>query len=236
MKKCFVHLLALSALFASTYGLANNPANLPSSEYTQIVNSAAHDTNLSAQAVETALKGYQWALHNNKVNNKNILTIVDFTVSSAAPRMYVFNIKSGEVLMSLYVTHGKNSGTGKYATSFSNKTNSLMSSLGVYVTENTYIGKHGFSLRINGLEKSNNNALKRAVVVHAANYATPEYIQQKGKAGNSWGCFAVNPKQLKLLVNYIKDGTVLYAYGQSKEYAATSQIFTVAENEEQPSA
>lgn len=224
MKKCFIRLLALGTLFASAYSLANPP----SADFSKIAYHAAHDTNLSSKAVETALQGYQWALQHGKVSNKNILSIVDFTISSAEPRLYVFNTQSGEVLMGLHVSHGKNSGTGAYATSFSNTNSSLKSSIGVFVTLGTYYGQHGYSLRINGLEASNNNVLRRAVVVHGASYVTPEYIARMHRSGNSWGCFAVNPEKLKLLINYIKDGSVLYAYGHSQEYVATSKIFKTA--------
>ncbi len=225
MKKCVIHFLALGALFVSTYSLASPPSD----EFSKITYHAAHDTNLSPQAVETALQGYKWALKHGEVRNKNIITIVDFTISSAKPRLYVFDTQSGEVLMGLHVTHGKNSGTGAYATSFSNSNSSLKSSIGVFVTLGTYKGQHGYSLRIKGLEASNNNVLRRAVVVHGANYVTPEYIAHMHRAGTSWGCFAVNPQKLNLLINYIKDGSMLYAYGHSTEYAATSKIFKTAD-------
>jgi hypothetical protein len=224
MKKSILTLLATGALLMSACGFAQTSTP----EFIEKAYQAANHTNLSPQAVEMALKGYEWAIKHATVHNKDILTIVDFTISSAKPRLYVIDLKQGDVLMALHVSHGSGSGNGAYATSFSNRANSLQSSIGVFVTQNTYYGQHGESLRINGLEESNNNVLKRHVVVHSANYVTPEYIQQHGKAGPSWGCFAVNPQKSKLLINYIKDGSVLYAYGQSKEYLATTKIATVA--------
>ncbi len=193
--------------------------------YLQLSYNLEHHTNLSPQAVASAFAGYQWALTHTNVKHKDIMTIVDFSVSSAQNRMYVINMKSGEILMALPVAHGKGSGRGPFAKAFSNKNSSLESSVGVFLTENTYFGKHGLSLRIKGLETSNNNVEARAVVVHSANYASPSFIKQHGYAGNSWGCFAVDPQQSKKLITEIEGGSVLYAYGKSSSYMAFSHIF-----------
>ncbi|GEM_PF-2405302 len=228
--------IALPVPILSTYSHAfipvassDDPAPVNSSpetpNYLALTYNLTHNTNLSLKAIQMALAGYEWALKNNKVENKNILTIVDFTVSSAKDRLYVINLQSGCVLMSLPVSHGKNSGVNSpWATKFSNKANSLQSSLGVFVTQSTYFGQHGFSLRIKGLEDSNNQAFSRSVVVHAANYVTPDFIKRFGRAGTSWGCFAVDPNESKNLINYIKGGSVLYAYGNSPQYLSTTKI------------
>lgn len=101
-----------------------------------------------------------------------------------------------------------------------------MSSLGVYLTDQTYSGKHGFSLKVRGLESSNSNVYRRDVVVHSANYVTPEFIKAHGYAGNSWGCFAVDPHVSKQLIDYIKEGTVMYAYANAPDYLASTKIAT----------
>lgn len=222
MKRHLMKLIAVAGLMSLPFGLAQAAPN-----YLQLSYNLTHNTNLSAKAVEMAFAGYDWAVKNNKVKNKDILTIVDFTVSSAKDRLYVINLQTGEILMHLPVTHGKNSGNGSArTTSFSNKFNSLQSSIGVFVTQNPYYGQHGFSLRINGLESSNNNALARNVVVHPANYASLSYIKRNGRAGTSWGCFAVDPQDSKQLINYIKGGSVIYAYGQSTQYMASTKILS----------
>ncbi len=203
---------------------AANP-NFDIPNYLELTYNLTHNTNLSVKAIQMALAGYEWALKNNKVKNKDVLTIVDFTISSAKDRLYVINLKSGCILMSQPVSHGKNSGENSpWATKFSNKPNSLESSLGVFITQNTFNGEHGLSLRISGLEDSNSKALSRALLVHPANYVTPDFIKRFGRAGTSWGCFAVDPNESKELIDYIKDGSVLYAYGNSPQYLSTTKI------------
>lgn len=224
MKRHLIKLTAVASLMSLPFGFAQ----AETTNYLQLSYNLTHNTNLSPQAVQMAFAGYQWALKTQSVKNKDILTIVDFTVSSAKNRLYVINIKTGAVLMAMPVAHGKKSGSGAYATNFSNKPNSLQSSLGVYLTQYTYSGKHGYSLRIKGLESSNSNAASRDVVVHSANYASPAYIKARGFAGKSWGCFAVDPNESKQLIQDIKGGSVLYAYGHSTQYLASTKIFNQA--------
>ena len=233
MKRHLTKLIAVCGLMSlpCSFALAAPAAHVhaapaATANYLQLSYNLAHNTNLSTQAIQSAFAGYQWALKNTHVKNKDILTIVDFTVSSAQNRMYVINLKSGEILMALPVAHGKGSGKGAFAKAFSNKNNSLESSVGVFLTENTYFGKHGLSLRIKGLEASNNNVESRAVVVHSAMYASPSFIKKRGYAGNSWGCFAVDPQQSKQLIAKIAGGSVLYAYGKSPSYMASTRIFS----------
>lgn len=219
-------LFALSGLLAAPFCISIQAAPI---NYLQLSYNITHHTNLSPQAVQMAFAGYNWAVLHNQVKNKSILTIVDFSVSGAKDRMYVINLNTGKILMGLPVTQGKNSGKdGLWARSFSNKNNSLQSSIGVFVTQNVYYGKHGRSLRIQGLEASNNNAYSRSVVVHSANYASRSFIRTYGHPGTSWGCFAVDPKESDKLINYMKGGSVLYAYGPSKDYLATTKIFNAS--------
>ena len=200
-------------------------AQAATQNFTVLKQKLARQTNLSQSAINMAFSGYNWALKQHKVRNKNILTIVDFSLASYKKRLYVIDLNSGKVLMSLFVSHGKNSGENKpYATRFSNQPNSLESSLGVYVTRNSYYGKFKYALRLSGLESSNNKALSRAIVVHSANYAAPWFIKRYGYAGNSYGCFAVDPSQNARLINYIRNGSVLYAYAASKKYLASTHI------------
>lgn len=223
MKRHLIKVTAASALMSLPFGFAQ--AATSAINYSQLSYNLVHYTNLTPKAVEMAFAGYQWALAHNNVRKKDILTIVDFSLPSYKDRLYVVNMKSGQILMKLPVTHGKNSGDNSpWATHFSNKVDSLQSSLGVFVTQHNYVGEHGFSLRINGLESSNNHVLSRSVVIHAANYATPEFIKRFGRAGTSYGCFAVDPKKNKELIHDIEGGSIMYAYGKSREYMASTKI------------
>ena len=128
-------------------------------------------------------------------------------------RLFVIDLNSMKVTLALNVAHGKNSGLTK-AAHFSNQPKSLETSLGVYTTGSIYFGKHGKSLRLNGLEKGiNDNALRRDVVMHCAPYVSDEFIKTHHRAGRSWGCFAVSPAVCAHLVELLKGGSVIFAYG-----------------------
>ena len=138
-------------------------------------------------------------------------------------QLYVFDIDKKELLYSSVVSHGKNSGEN-YATSFSNQTGSYKSSLGFYLTENTYQGKNGYSLILNGLEKGiNDKAKERAIVVHGAAYANPSVIAS-GRLGRSFGCPALPQTVTKPIINTIKDGSVMFIYANNANYLAQSSF------------
>lgn len=154
---------------------------------------------------------------------KPILTLIDFSKPSTEKRLYVFDIDKKELLYSSVVSHGKNSGEN-YATSFSNQTGSYKSSLGFYLTENTYQGKNGYSLILNGLEKGiNDKAKERAIVVHGAAYADPSVIAS-GRLGRSFGCPALPQTLTKPIINTIKDGSVMFIYANNANYLAQSSF------------
>ena len=177
----------------------------------------ANAPTLNAHALQLAVNGYQWAQKHNHVTNPNVLTVIDFTLPSAEKRLWVIDLSSSKILLNTYTTHGKNSGLN-YATHFSNDPRSNETSLGVYQTLNTYQGEHGLSLRINGLEKGvNDNALRRAVVIHPAIYATSDYVNQNHRTGRSWGCFAVSPAVSQQFINLTKNGSIIFAYAKPIE-------------------
>lgn len=154
---------------------------------------------------------------------KNILSIIDFRIPSRKKRLWVIDLKSKVVLHHTYVAHGKNSGDQDYALDFSDDVGSLQSSLGFYVTGNTYQGKNGLSLKLNGLERGfNSNSLERYVVLHGAHYATEKYLKKHGKLGNSEGCPAV-PMGLHIpIIELTKEGTCLFIYFPDAKYIETS--------------
>lgn len=135
--------------------------------------------------------------------------VVDFNRPSSKERLFIFDLKSQSVKKFL-VAHGKNSGEA-LATHFSNEPGSNCSSLGIYKTLETYIGKHGESLQIEGLDKTNSNVKARLVVVHKADYVVPNY-QGTGRAGRSDGCFAVNPEHIDEVIQSLKGGSYLNAW------------------------
>ena len=155
--------------------------------------------------------------------SKSILTLIDFTKPSTEKRLFVFDMEQKKMLYSSVVSHGKNSGEN-YATSFSNEVGSYKSSLGFYLTGNTYQGRNGYSLLLDGLEKGiNDRARERAIVVHGAAYANPS-VCKSGRLGRSFGCPALPQALTKPIINTIKGGSVLFIYANNKEYMAKSSI------------
>lgn len=172
---------------------------------------------LDPQALNYAVRGYNWALRKGSVHNPGVLTIIDFNKPSSARRLWVIDLRNSRVLLNLYTTHGKNSGAN-VAQHFSEKVGSDMTSLGVYETLNRYSGGHGLSLKLQGLERGvNDTAYRRTVVVHPAWYATPSYVQKNNGAGRSWGCFAVDPNISAKLINTIENGSIIFAYANQEK-------------------
>ena len=178
---------------------------------------------MSKEAMLYAYTGQQKLEENGVVGNPDILTVCDFSQPSDQKRMYIIDVKNYKVLLNTYVAHGRNSGV-EYAQRFSNKIESLQSSLGFYVTKGTYFGKHGLSLKLSGQERGfNDNAEARAVVVHGAQYIGD---QRAGAAymGRSFGCPAVPQQLASKVINLIKDGTTLFIYHPSQQYLHGSTI------------
>ena len=179
---------------------------------------------LAKKAFQYAYKGYKNLLDRGIVEKQNILSVIDFSQSSKNKRLYIIDIASKSILMNTFVAHGRNSGK-EFATSFSNSLSSLKSSLGFYLTKDTYFGEHGLSLRIDGLERGiNDNAERRAVVVHGADYLGDDYLNANPFCGRSWGCPAVPSQQSSEIINMIKDGTVMFIYRPSTQYLSKSRI------------
>jgi hypothetical protein len=167
---------------------------------------------LSKKAFDLAVKGFEKLLASGKLMNSAVLSIVDFSLPSSQKRLFVINMITQELIFYDYVAHGKNSGAA-IANSFSNKINSLKSSLGFFVTQNTYTGKNGLSLALDGKEKgTNDHALARSIVIHGAPYVNENFATQKTGIGRSWGCPAVPEKISKDLIETIKDGSCFFIY------------------------
>jgi len=175
---------------------------------------------------EKAINGYTKLEEAGKVSNP-LLTLIDFDLSSKKKRMWILNMDTKKVVFNTYVAHGKNTGV-EFADNFSNRVNSHQSSLGFYVTGETYYGKNGLSLFIDGMEKDfNSKARERYVVIHGADYAEPEFIKRVGRLGRSYGCPAVPNKIAKELIHKIKGKSVVYIHKSNKNYLANSNFLNV---------
>lgn len=179
---------------------------------------------LAKKAFTYAYKGYQHLLSKGKIKESAYLTICDLSQSSNNKRFYLVDMVNDTVLLNTYVAHGRNSG-GEYATRFSNKPSSLQSCLGFFVTQDTYYGEHGLSLRLAGVETGyNDKAIRRRIVVHGADYVEEDWLKSSTFMGRSYGCPAVPEKECSQIINTIKNGSCLFIYYPSKIYLKGSKI------------
>lgn len=181
-------------------------------------------TGISKNAFDYALKGYNYLLNKKLLSKSEVLTIIDYSKPSSIKRLYVLDMISGKVLLNSLVAHGKNSGL-EYASDFSNEAESHKTSLGFFITSNTYNGCNGYSLKLKGCEKGiNDKATERAIVMHGAAYANENFLQGNGYLGRSFGCPAVPEKINKKIIDVIKNGSCVFLYHPTKKYITHSKI------------
>lgn len=212
-------------LLENQHGLVVNSPD-SGSTYDQLWKDCQLEKVVSKDIFNIALSGYNKI---DKVQKKKIITIIDFTKPSTEKRFFVINLEQKKLIFTSWVAHGKNSGEN-YANSFSNQPKSLESSLGFFVTAETYYGKHGYSLRLDGLEKGiNDNARKRSIVIHGASYVSQAFIKQHGRLGRSWGCPALPIDLSKEIIGSIANGSCLFIFANNKEYLNTSEFIVKEE-------
>lgn len=184
---------------------------------------ALGDSDLDFTAFQTALKGFVKLQLEDQISNTDYLTVIDMSRSANDHRFFLINLSEKEVEHKSVVAHGRNSG-GEYAKHFSNKEGSFKTSLGFYRTAETYHGKHGLSLRLDGLESSNSNARERAIVIHAADYVSHSFIKKYGRLGRSLGCPSLPEDDFEKVIHTIKNGSLLFIYYPEDSYLKTSEI------------
>ena len=178
---------------------------------------------LDYSVFKTALKGFINLQKSGKLINEQYLTIVDFSKSSSKKRLFLVDVPSQKIIHQSLVAHGRNSGL-EFARKFSNKVNSHQSSIGFYTTAETYRGKHGYSLRLDGHEFSNSNARRRAIVIHAADYAGEKFVQNNGRLGRSYGCPSLPKKGYEQVIEKIKGGSCFFIYYPDTSYLNKSKL------------
>lgn len=159
-----------------------------------------------------------------RTTSTQILSVIDYSQPSTVPRLWVFDVAKRQLLFHEWVAHGRNSGDNR-ATSFSNVPGSLKSSLGTFVTEGTYSGHNGYSLRLKGVDGVfNDNAESRAIVIHGAAYVNPTLAHTQGRIGRSFGCPAVRPAVARKLIDTIRDHSVVFAYYPDRQWLQESRL------------
>lgn len=180
-----------------------------------------HQNTPNYEALNYALEGWEKL---GKELKKPLLTVIDFTLPSTEKRLWVIDVEKREILLNTVVAHGRNTGE-LMAENFSNTHESFKSSLGFYKTAETYQGKHGYSLRLDGLEKGfNDQARARAIVIHGADYAREEFAKATGRLGRSLGCPALPTEISAQVIDLIKDGSLIFIYGNDPTYLSQSPL------------
>src|SRR3954468_1524991 len=178
---------------------------------------------LAPGALEVALRAYRRAQAENLIGRRR-LTVIDYSLASTERRLFVIDPESGKVLFVERVAHGRGSGE-LVANRFGNQPQSHRSSLGVFRTAETYLGAHGYSLRLDGLDKGVNDlARKRDIVFHAASYATERFGREHGRLGRSFGCPALAPKVASAIIDEIRGGSIVVAVGADSRWVSSSPL------------
>lgn len=175
-------------------------------------------------AVELATHALACARTTNAIGNPQTLTLIDYSIASTQPRLWVFDLLARKVLFEELVAHGRNTGADT-ATRFSNDAGSLMSSIGVYRTAGTYEGHNGYSLRLQGLDAGfNDHAFDRSIVMHGASYVDKALAKISGRLGRSFGCPAVRRSIAHQLIDTIRDGSLIVAYYPDHDWLSRSRF------------
>jgi hypothetical protein len=162
------------------------------------------------------------------------LAVIDYSLPSTQPRLWIFDIARGRLLHQELVAHGRNTGE-RLAERFSNVEGSKMSSLGLYQATETYYGSNGYSLRLRGLDAGfNDNALSRAIVMHGAPYVSEAIAERLGRIGRSWGCPAVRPEVARTVIDTLKGGALLFAYYPDRKWLAESPLLRCGDSRPDP--
>ena len=211
--------LSIIVLFSAAGAFASC-GNAPSDA---LVSSLMHQApGLHENVLKLALNAETCAVQQGLVKRRDLLTVIDYSIESTQPRLFVFDLAAQRLLFRELVAHGKASGD-RFTNFFSNDPGSLATSLGLFVTEDTYVGHNGYSLRLKGLEPGfNDMALARAIVLHGAYYVSQQAINVLGRLGRSWGCPAVRAEVAQKLINTIRGGSAIFAYYPDKAWLTRS--------------
>jgi L,D-transpeptidase-like protein len=212
---------AVPAVLAAQTAPAALPPRLAGQAVPAVLSSKADG--LSPKVLAMALDTVAAARARGLAGRADLLTVIDYSLPSTTPRLWVLDLAHGKVLFHELVAHGRGSGD-VYATQFSNLPDSLQSSLGLYLTAGTYEGHNGYSLRLRGLDKGfNDRAEQRSVVMHGAWYVSAEHARDYGRLGRSWGCPALSEAMARPVIDTIKNGSFLFAYGGDPAWLRTAQ-------------
>jgi hypothetical protein len=219
--KRFFFALAVAAFVAPQLSAAKKACGAAPSD-SLVASLVRQAPGLRPNVLRLAIDASQCAEERGLVKRRNLLTVIDYSLPTSEPRLFVFDLASKKLLFRELVAHGKNSG-GNIANFFSNASGSLATSLGLYVTADTYFGGNGYSLRLRGLEEGiNDMAWDRLIVMHGASYVSREAVKVLGRLGRSWGCPAVRAEIAQKIIDTVRGGSPVFAYYPDKRWLASS--------------
>lgn len=213
-------ILLIAAAFAATGECAQAAPNTLGDHLAAIAPDA------DRAVLELAARAHDCAVRSGGVKPPGRFAVIDYSRPSTEPRLWVFDLQRGRLLHREHVAHGR--GTGEnLATAFSNVEGSHQSSLGLFVTAETYVGGNGYSLRMDGLEPGfNDRARERLIVMHGADYVDPVQAKRQGRLGRSFGCPAVRPAVARQVIDHLKAGQMLFAYADDRQWLAQSRLLS----------
>ena len=212
-----------AAVLAATLLIPNAIAASTSETLTRADFDATAIGSIETDVFEMALNAASCAVRSGAVSAPPTLTVIDYSKPSTERRLWVFDLKAKELVYEELVAHGQGSGANM-ATKFSNENESHQTSLGLFVTRDTYVGKNGYSLRLDGLDRGvNDRARERAIVMHGAPYVSDAFVKANGRLGRSWGCPAVSDAVAKKMIDVVKGGGLVFSYYPDAEWLKTSK-------------
>lgn len=229
LRKTMQTLVQLTALVALPLAFATTATATPFTEAGLLKKLTKSAPELNPKVLKSALTATQCALKNG-LDQPERLAVIDYSKPSNAKRLWIFDLHKGRLLLQDFVAHGRNSGEER-ATAFSNREGSFQSSLGLFQAAESYSGKHGYSLRLDGLEPGiNDNARDRAIVIHGADYVSPRWIAQHGRIGRSLGCPAVRKEVARKVVDNLKGGQLVFTYYPDQDWLRSSSFLNCSGN------
>lgn len=227
MWRPFLFLLATAPALAAAATSSVAPAtiaagNAPARGLPAVAELATAAPDADPQVLGHALRAMQCAAEGGMPASQR-LAVIDYSLPSSTPRLWVFDLDSRRLLFRELVAHGRNTGDNE-ARTFSNDLNSRTSSLGLFRTRDTYEGSNGYSLRLEGLEPGfNDHALERAIVMHGAPYVNADHVRKFGRIGRSWGCPAVSLGVAHRIIDTMKGGQFVFSYYPDGKWLSASR-------------
>lgn len=214
-----VSLVAAALLVSSVSASAGTTASFSRESF-----EGASLGSIESNVLDLALNAASCAVRTGAVANPRTLTVIDYSRPSSQERMWVIDLATRKLLYEELVAHGQGSG-GVTANAFSNEPETHRTSLGLFKTDETYVGKNGYSLRLDGLDKGiNDRARERAIVMHGAPYVSNAFVRANGRLGRSWGCPAIRNDIAKEMIDRVKGGGLVFAYYPDAKWLKSSKF------------